>query len=92
MHTVLRDFVQASRGWFDFVAIEMVEGNSAFANRVALLDGFGDVGFGQGGGFKQGSPGGKMGGDCTGESATGAVQDFFPTLISGEGQHVIAVE
>ena len=50
VHAVLRNFVEASRGRLDLVAIEMIEGDSAFANGVAFLDCLGYVGFGQRGG------------------------------------------
>ena len=53
VHAVLRDFVEAAGGWLDLVAVEMIEGDSAFADGVAFLDCLGYVGFGQSGGLKQ---------------------------------------
>ena len=52
VHAVLRDLVQAASGRLDFVAIEMVEGDSALANGVGFLDRLRDVSLGQGGGLK----------------------------------------
>jgi hypothetical protein len=49
VHAVLRDFMDAAGGRLDFVPIEMVEGDSAFANGVSFFDGLRDVGFRQSG-------------------------------------------
>jgi hypothetical protein len=53
MHAVLRYFVEATGWWLDFVTIEMVEGHSAFADGVALLDGFRYVSLSEGGGLEK---------------------------------------
>ena len=45
VHAVLGDFVETAGGRLDFVAIKMVERDSTFADRIALLDGFRYVGF-----------------------------------------------
>src|SRR5689334_15130931 len=92
MHAVLRDFVKAAGGRLDLVAIEMVEGDSALADRVALFDGFRDVGFGQCGSLEQGAASSKMGSDSAGKRAAGAVQRFFLTLVSRERHNVVAVK
>jgi len=44
VHTVLRDFVEAARGWLDLVAIKVVERDSPFTDCVTLLYGFRYVG------------------------------------------------
>lgn len=49
VHAVLGDFVEAAGGRLYLVAIKMVERNSTFANRVALLYRFRYVGFSEGG-------------------------------------------
>src|SRR5260370_9175195 len=46
VHAVLGHFVDAAGGRLDALAIEMIEWDAAFADGVALFDGFGDVGFG----------------------------------------------
>src|SRR5260370_26637051 len=53
MHAVLGDFVDAAGGGLDALAIEMIERNAAFADGIALLDPFGDVGLRQGSGLEQ---------------------------------------
>ena len=45
MQAVLGHFVDAPRRRLNALAIEMVERDAAFADRVALLNGFCDVGF-----------------------------------------------
>ena len=52
MHAMLRDFVYTAGGRLDFVAVEMVEGDTPFANGVGFLDGLRNVGFGQSGGLE----------------------------------------
>jgi len=52
VHAVLGDFVEATGGRLDLVAIKMVKRDSTFADRVALLDGFGYVGLSEGGGLE----------------------------------------
>jgi hypothetical protein len=52
VHAVLRDFMEATGGRLDLVAIKMVERDSTFADGVALLDGFGYVGLSEGGGLE----------------------------------------
>ena len=47
MHSVLRNFVDAARGCFLVEAEQLVQGASALADGVGLLDGFGDVNFRQ---------------------------------------------
>ena len=53
VHAVLGHFVDAAGGGLDALAIEMIEGHTAFADRVALFDCFRDVGFGECGRFDQ---------------------------------------
>src|SRR6266446_5783193 len=48
VHAVLGDFVDAAGGRLDALAIEMIEGDAAFADGVALFDGFRDVSFRKG--------------------------------------------
>ena len=44
--------MDTARGGLDALAVEMIEGDTAFADGVALFDGFGDVGFGESGCFE----------------------------------------
>src|SRR5258707_11782024 len=52
VHAVLGDFVDTAGGRLDALAIEMIERDTAFADGVALFDGFGDVSFGEGSSFE----------------------------------------
>ena len=52
VHAVLGDFVETAGGRLDLVAIKMVEWDATFADRIALLDGFGYVGLGESGGLE----------------------------------------
>src|SRR5882762_7784424 len=63
VHAVLGDFVDAAGGRFDALAVEMIERNAAFSDGVALFDGFGNVGFGERGGFQEGATGSEHRGD-----------------------------
>ena len=56
VQAVLRHFVDAARGRLDLVTIKMIQRRAAFAGRVALLDGFGDVGFREHGRLHQWAP------------------------------------
>lgn len=53
MHAVLGNFMDAAGGWFLIEAIEMIERAVAFADRVALLDRFGDEGLSEDRGLSQ---------------------------------------
>src|SRR5689334_12720767 len=69
VHTVLRNFMDAA-GWrLDALAIEMIEWDAAFANRVPLFDGFGNVGLSQRGRLEQGAPSGKLRRKCRSKGA-----------------------
>src|SRR5437868_4175285 len=92
VHAVLGDFVEAAGGRLDLVAIKMVEWDATFADRVALLDGFGYVGLGESGGLEQRTSCAQVSGERTGESAAGTVQEFFLTFVSGEGHDLITIE
>jgi hypothetical protein len=58
VHAVLGDFVDAAGGRFNALTVEMIERDAAFADGIALFDGFGDVGFGKRGGFEKSAAGG----------------------------------
>jgi len=60
VHAVLGNFVDPARGRFDALAVEMIEGDAAFADGVTFFDGFGDVGFRKRGGFEQAASGGQL--------------------------------
>ena len=60
MHTVLRNFMNTARRRLLVYAVEMVKRARAFANGVALLDRFCDVGFGQQHGIAQGAAAGEL--------------------------------
>src|SRR6266567_4754001 len=53
MQAVLRDFVDAAGGGLYALAVKMIERDAAFSDRVALLNGFGDVSLRQGRRFEQ---------------------------------------
>ena len=53
MQAVLRHFVDAAQRGLGALAVEMIEGNAAFADGETLLDSFGDVSLGQRGSFEQ---------------------------------------
>ena len=83
VHAVLRDFVDAAGGRLNALAIEMIEGDAAFADGVALFDGLGDIGFGQRGGFEEGASRGKLSGKCGGKRTARAVQSLFLDAVAG---------
>ena len=77
VHAVLWHFVQAARGRLNALAVEVIERQSALANRVGLLNGFCHVCLGERGGFNQRTPRGQLRGERRGKRATGSVQVFF---------------
>ena len=83
VHAVLGDFVDAAGGGLDALAIEMIEWDAAFADGIALFDGFGDVGFGESGRFEERAAGGKLGRECGRKRTSRAVQSFFLDAIAG---------
>ncbi len=83
VHAVLGDFVDAAGGRFDALAVEMVKWDAAFANGVAFFYGFGDVGFGEGGGFKHRASGGQLRSECGRKGAACTVQGFFLNAVAG---------
>ena len=92
VHAVLGDFVDPASRRLNALAVEMVEGDAAFADGVAFFDGLGDVGFGKGGGFEQGAGGGELRGDGGGERAARAVGVVGFYLVAAELDHFRAVE
>jgi len=52
--------MDAAGGGFDALAIEMIEWDAAFADGVALFDGFHDVGFGEGRSFEKRARGSEL--------------------------------
>jgi len=45
MHAVLRDFVNAARGGLYALAVEMIERDTAFSDRISFFNRLHDVGF-----------------------------------------------
>src|SRR6266700_4516245 len=60
MQAVLRDFVDAASGRLDALAVKVIERDASFPDRIALLDGFGDVSLRQGRRFEQRPARGKL--------------------------------
>src|SRR6266851_2964090 len=92
MHAVLGDFVNAAGGRLNTLAIEMIERNAAFADGVALFDGFGDISFGERSGLEQGAASGKLRGKCRGKGAACTVQGLFFHAVAGELKDFRAVK
>lgn len=47
MHSVLGNFVDASRRWFLMKSEQVIEGSCPLAGRIRFFDGFGDICFGE---------------------------------------------
>ena len=58
MHPVLWNFMDTARRRFSTQAVEMIQRDAAFADGVALFDGFRNVGLGEHSGFRQSAAGG----------------------------------
>ena len=92
VHAVLGDFVDAASGRLDALAVEMVEGDAAFADGIPLFNGHCDVGFGKSSGFQQRARGGQLSGDGGSEGATGTVSIFGFYFVAAELDYFGAVE
>src|SRR5712692_8964595 len=92
VHAVLGDFVDAAGGGLDALAIEMIEGHAALADGVALFDSFGDVGFGERGGFEKRATGSELRGNSGRKGAAGSVGVVRFHAVAAELDHFGAVE
>src|SRR6266849_7916002 len=92
VHTVLGDFVDAAGGRLDALAVEMIERDAAFADGIALFDGFGDVGFSERRSFDERTRGSKLRRNRRCKRAAGSVCALRLDPISDELDHFAAVK